>query len=67
MKVGILSFDCEECNKHNELTITLKKLKEKVKEKKGIACKYCGANNEIPDSIKQQLNQEMKNTNSSST
>lgn len=58
MKVAILSFDCEECGKHNDLVISLKKLKKQVDDKEVVSCQYCGAENSIPPSIEDQLRGE---------
>lgn len=58
IKVGVLSFDCEECGEHNELMIPIKKLKEKMDKENGVRCQHCGAENPITESIKQQLKEE---------
>ncbi|NIQ07747.1 MAG: hypothetical protein GWO20_19135 [Candidatus Korarchaeota archaeon] len=58
MKVAILSFDCEKCGKHNDLVISLKKLKKQVDDKKIVSCQYCGAEKSIPSSIEDQLRGE---------
>lgn len=55
MKIALLSFDCDNCGKHNDLPIPWEKLVEHVENGKKVACEYCGAKSEIPQHIKEEV------------
>lgn len=60
MKIGVLSFECTSCDKHNDLPLSLQELQKKIEEKNVITCQYCGAENDVPERVKQQLQEELE-------